>query len=501
MNKNSQLVAVRCVCGKKFRVRQKSQNAVIACPACGNTINLSATSAVEKIPEHWAVILLKAVWAIPVCIAVAGILLIVFKERSEPTVEKVAVETTRVDPTTTSKTESDRTTKVLFPGEGLHLPKDLAFIIGESNGLIGVTANAIFRENEGKLTTSSDDVAAVQLVTLVDHFELDLLGKFGSKGGLYFLVGWDLDTQTGYMVKYSRLVNYAHWMVHYIRDGKPVRFPTPIVDAVADDGKLSVMMKGKSLSVSISGKPILQDLFLEEYRPGQVILGTWHNKYRGKALEISQILMTSKFDDVETSAPVDTVEVKSPLKNILLQQIFPGREFNNIQDFSFHGTGPFENYRSTGRFEIAGDQLRGKRSVSAALDLVENTEDFEMTLTGDFIGRGVMFFPIGWNLATKSGYLLAYNRLIHSAGWSIEEVENGELKRQTHVDNFRIEEAGTLSIKVEDQNLSVSYGEHEVTDRFYLPRYQSGSVLIGTAPNQYEGSDLVIDAIHYRDSK
>ena len=199
----------------------------------------------------------------------------------------------------------------------------------------------------------------------------------------------------------------------------------------------------------------------------------------------------------------DPVEAEPPPNEF--KTLFPGPEMTQLPDLEFRGIRNSNGFRMTvtsviGEMEIVDGALVTEDRETTAMVLQESIEDFELELVGDFRDRGDLFFLMGWDHESSSGVLLYTMGLVNAWPWIVTRIEDavevGEYEKSGK--HFRIRSEGTLKVKVQDKKIWLTFSDVKIAEGLDLPDYGPGALILGTAPNQYQGKAIRIDTIRLR---
>ncbi len=263
-----------------------------------------------------------------------------------------------------------------------------------------VTVNGEFSNSGQTLTSPDNKSTAIQLSDVVSDFDLRMDGDFNARGTMFFMLGWDPETQSGNYLVYDRLVNFGHWWIHEYENGENLSARRLIVDSVIQNGQLQVAVNEEKLSVSFNGKPIIQDFRLSRYRPGNVVYGTHPNRYRGKVVRLSSVTIN------ETPAQREVGEVamlpeSDTYSYAKLQEVYPGGVISPPKIFPTMGkTGDGKPSTASHVLEEADDRLKSLPNHVTVFEIDKEAENFELTMHGDFAEKGFFYCLVGWDQET-----------------------------------------------------------------------------------------------------
>lgn len=478
----TELMAVGCVCGHKFRVRKNATNATIACPKCGHAINLSPSVALERVPGHWSRNLLWTVWAVPVCIAVLGVLYIISRELSDNRADRKSNQPTEhpAVPDANPTSPQEPVTLVLHPGSPLDQIVDLDVQAQFPEGIAHLKTTGVFKEDNGDLLTTSGEVTALKLAENKEEFSLSLLGDFAERGGMYVLFGWDHESSSGYALTYSRMVTYGHWQLMRVEHGRISEFPHRLDEYRITSGELKLSVNHARLDVSFSGANIVEKHILSRYSAGDIIIGTFPNRYKGSVVRLKRIALTA--EPVQKPVkPKVAAPRNSPLDGVAGRDLFPGPGFENPNEFSISRE-LYADFVPAEQGRVIDGKLSCPENNSCVLRIVDWAEDFELSFEGEFYPQHLMLF-VGWNSEENTGYLIMGKKTNHGDFWCLYPVVEGSLKEKLFISRINGREMGTLTMRVENKNLSLQFADEMLLNEFNLPHYNPGRVMIGAKGN------------------
>lgn len=140
--------------------------------------------------------------------------------------------------------------------------------------------------------------AALQLFWGED-FELEGIIEQKEFGGFFLLLGWD--QEHGYAISnITYKVSGSPWHVSELRGGKAVEGKSIEYDHLKWDGEqpFRLAVKDKRVTLKI-GRFDFLDAPLENYKPGQVILGVYKTEYGCKPVRIKSLRVRSTTANVE----------------------------------------------------------------------------------------------------------------------------------------------------------------------------------------------------------
>jgi len=165
---------------------------------------------------------------------------------------------------------------------------------GHAHLLSGCNIDGQFVMQNGFLIPEPEKSAALQLPAC-DSVALE--GKVGldGEGGWFILIGWDLETTSGYCLYNTQLrTQGSPWRLCQIKDAKMVAGSE--VELIAEQkvnglGGLSMQVVNKKLTLKILNHAIADDYSLKDYTPGAIVFGTYKPRYGPKKMGIQSLRM------------------------------------------------------------------------------------------------------------------------------------------------------------------------------------------------------------------
>ncbi|WP_417848548.1 TIGR02281 family clan AA aspartic protease [Thalassoglobus sp.] len=379
----------------------------------------------------------------------------------------------------------------IFPGEELTQLIDMKFR--------SLKVNGEFIEDGDDLLTKDNESTAIQLSDVVSDFDLQMDGGFAVKGTMYFMIGWDPDTQSGIYLAYDRLVNFGHWWLQEYENGEVLSAHKLLADRRIEKGHLQIAVQNGLLSVNFNDSPIVKDHQLDRYRPGNIIFGTRPNRYAGKVLRLSKITIQETPAERTTDESTPGPEATS-YDQAKRQTLFPGKPVTAPKVFPTIGTtSKGEPVIATHALEIDGTQMKSTPKQVNAFEIVNHAENFELTLSGNFAEKGIFYCLVGWNQETSAGYRIDQDQLVKNDAWRVLEMKDGKTLTRTGIGSHRLGSKNEITIRVLNKVLSLEMNGKFFTQKFILENYTPGSIFIGTAPARYGGRTIKLDSITLRE--
>lgn len=154
-------------------------------------------------------------------------------------------------------------------------------------------ADGRFIMHEGCLQQESGHSALIQLPT-ADSFDLEGLVNLKGEGSWLILLGWDVETNSGYCLYQPQLrVSGGPFHICRIEKGKTVTDSDREIANVDlnGEGALRIRVLEKELSMQVLDQLIVHDYTLKHYQPGAIMIGTYNSRYGPKKLGIASLRM------------------------------------------------------------------------------------------------------------------------------------------------------------------------------------------------------------------
>lgn len=127
-----------------------------------------------------------------------------------------------------------------------------------------------------------------------ENFDLEGVIQLDGPGGWLMLLGWDIDSKSGYAVYNTQSkVSWSRWYVVEIKDGKAVtNSEKMLVDKRVDgEGALRMSVENKNFFLQVAGAYVLRDQELPNYKEGHVAIGTFSPNYGPRNFGVKSLRM------------------------------------------------------------------------------------------------------------------------------------------------------------------------------------------------------------------
>jgi hypothetical protein len=136
--------------------------------------------------------------------------------------------------------------------------------------------------------------SALLRLPAAEDFELEGIVHLEGVGGWLMLLGWHLESRSGYVIYNTKLrVSGSTWYVVEIEGGIPV--PDSERELVVRDaegvGALRVLIDEKKVSMQAAGEYLFREEPLPNYQPGHVAIGTYSTQYGPQNIGIKSLRM------------------------------------------------------------------------------------------------------------------------------------------------------------------------------------------------------------------
>ncbi|MFV0444056.1 MAG: hypothetical protein ACK5Q5_10845 [Planctomycetaceae bacterium] len=159
------------------------------------------------------------------------------------------------------------------------------------------------------------------------------------------------------------------------------------------------------------------------------------------------------------------------------------------------------NFAVDGQFGIVNGGLELMSGRSAAIQLVERADQFELEGQIAMKDNGGWFLLLGWNADTGNGYVV-HNCMMKQSGspWFITEMRGHAAVEGTNQEVKQLEWRRLQEIKVavRESQLNVQLGALKVIDQAALPNYQPGAIVFGVYDTKYGPRPVHINALRIR---
>lgn len=352
---------------------------------------------------------------------------------------------------------------------------------------------------DGKLETPDNKTSVMRMADVVSDFDLKLKGSFNSKGKLFWLIGWDEVSSTGYVLFYDRMVTFGNWILHEYDSGQLIGKSTLFEYRIVN-GELSVAVEDEALTVRFNDDKVIVDSHvLERYRPGVVMFGTTPNRYRGMRVVLDEISITET-----TAKAMRPEEIPAPSADMFKDAV--------AQDPLTEGTvvepSPLPTMDMRSGKPLKPDEGMivedgGIRSTAKQRDIIELdwrvAENFELTLKGDFSQKGYLSLFFGWNNETFDGCLLSHEQLLRNDKWTFVDIQKGDMVMMAGLVSQRLSEESTIILRVVNQRMQLEIDGSVVVENYLLKNYQAGGIMLGTSPNRYGGRAIQVKSVQIKE--
>ncbi len=379
--------------------------------------------------------------------------------------------------------------RTIFPSEFVTQIPDMKF------GNIAV--NGEFRIVENQLVSTSGQTTAMQVSDVVSDFDLKLLGELDGKGMIYFLFGWDQNSQSGYLLYHNRYVNFGQWRLSEYQDGHIMRAEQSFPDSKLGRGTLNIVVKGSDLSVLFHNKAIFSDFKLASYHPGMVIMGTRPGRYPGKRIVLKSIEITETPETFSEFPTIQTPSAESFAK-AKLQDLLASGSVAAPEILPTIGSSGDKPVKATHAMELTAGFVKSVSKKNTIIEIDKNADDFEITIVGNMEMKGYVFWLVGWDNNKSTGYRIEQEQLVKNDAWRVRRIADGLNGAYTNIGSKRLGRKSTATLRVLNKVLSIEVDGKIVVPKFVLDDYQPGSIMLGTNPNRYGGRTIQIDSVTLR---
>ena len=386
-----------------------------------------------------------------------------------------------------ARSQSDEeAARTVFPnGDFVHL---------ENLSLSNLKVDSTFSVDGRVLVSPNGQSTAMKVADIVSDFEMTIQGEFSQRGVLYFLIGWDLKTSSGLMIYHDQLSTSGRWKLMEIEDGAVFSVAEQLASAKIGSGMLRIAIDSGELSIEFNGNSIVSDYNLEQYRPGYVVLGTKPNRYRGKEVRIQNIAIsetTAEAKQYEKAAgPSADDFAKAQSKDLLKTGSVGTPDHPPII-----GSRSGNPISVTATMEVSEDSIKSSSKPDMVVELAQRVDDFELTVSGDFSARGRIYFLVGWDQETSTGFRLDHEQASGLNRWTFFELVDGAVQSETDVADIQIGRNSTVTLRVKDSILSIEVDGQTAIGKFRLKNYQPGSIILGSR----SGRAVTVDSVKLRE--
>ncbi len=158
----------------------------------------------------------------------------------------------------------------------------------------------------------------------------------------------------------------------------------------------------------------------------------------------------------------------------------------------------FGKFTSASSWYIENGYLQPVEPQNSALHLGV-AEDFELQGIFNVEGQGGWYMLLGWE--NQHGYLL-HNVTLKKSGspWHLEEIRGSKGILETHQEFYRHEWKGDqqFRLSIKDKQLTLKVGDEVLTEKFLLPNYHTGELILGTYTTPYGPKPLKVRSLRIR---
>jgi hypothetical protein len=136
--------------------------------------------------------------------------------------------------------------------------------------------------------------SALLRLPAAEDFELEGIVHLEGVGGWLMLLGWHLESRTGYVIYNTKLrVSGSTWYVVEIEGGLPVPDSERelVIRNAEGIGALRVLVDQKKVSMQAAGEYLFREEELPNYNPGHVAIGTFSTQYGPQNIGIKSLRM------------------------------------------------------------------------------------------------------------------------------------------------------------------------------------------------------------------
>jgi clan AA aspartic protease (TIGR02281 family) len=409
---------------------------------------------------------------------------------SELLLTDLNAENNRSRTTGTGSSGRNSDSRVVFPSANLKHLRELA--------VPHIKLNGQFSVEDDHLVSVEKQATALQLSDVVSDFELKLEGDFAGKGAIYFLIGWNSDSSTGQLLWYSEDGDSAKWWIQEVEDGQLISVQTQLTNKVARAGVLQVAVDDGQLTVESNGEALIDAHPISLYHPGAIVFGTRPGTQGGKVIEVSRIEIEETPSELEEyeGLPQPSFDDFSDAKAV---NLIAAKKVAVPKDFPTIGISRDKPVKPATAMEVTDETLISPNKAHAIVRLSEHEDQFHMAFPGaDFWPRGYVYWLVGWDEKTSSGFQIEHQQLIRSSSLVIREIRDGKVISYTHTASSRIPKKAAPSLMLKDNVFAFRLSGRSLIKGFVLEDYKPGAILMGTRPNQYGGKAMKIKNVEVR---
>lgn len=122
-----------------------------------------------------------------------------------------------------------------------------------------------------------------------DDFTFESSADYGREGGSFILIGWDVETGSGYLIRDLQLRTMAWWSIDEMKDGSTVPNTHHLItDKIRVNGRNSfrLSVSNNELDFDIGNNSLLKGHKLPNYREGSLILASYPSQYGPRPIKI-----------------------------------------------------------------------------------------------------------------------------------------------------------------------------------------------------------------------
>lgn len=158
------------------------------------------------------------------------------------------------------------------------------------------------------------------------------------------------------------------------------------------------------------------------------------------------------------------------------------------------------DFNTDGEFIVRGGYLRREFGNTALLHLPP-AQDFDLEGIVSLEGAGGWLMLVGWDIESKSGYMIYDTKLrVSGSFWYVVEIVGGQFDANS-VRRLATKDAsgeGPLRVRVKDKTISLQAAGAYVFRDEAIPNYSEGHVAIGTFSPQYGAQNIGIKSLRMK---
>lgn len=184
----------------------------------------------------------------------------------------------------------------------------------------------------------------------------------------------------------------------------------------------------------------------------------------------------------------------------------PAGVIKPLRDFQFTGPMPSHphvlgNFAVDGTFGTVNGGIQLVQGRSAAMELVEQADQFELEGRIQMKDLGGWFLLIGWNNETGNGYAI-HNTTMKESGspWYITEMRGRKAVEGAHqkMNQFEWNKPQDVKVSMSGGKLTFQLGPSKVLNGETLPNYQPGQIIFGVYDAKYGPRPVRIESLRVR---